>query len=634
MLRWKTFSTVLAVTALGAVALAAHAEPTQDETSPDTLAQVVDDAVEAEMERYGIPGAVAVVVRDGDIAVARGYGHADRENDVTVDWRETRFDIGSVTKLFTATAVMQLVEQHQLELDVDVNHYLADVQVPETFAEPVTLHHLLTHTAGFDERHWVGWFTLDLDAVEPLGENLAHNLPPRIRPPGQRHQYNNHGIGLAGHAVETVSGEPFDVYITEQILEPLGMDRTTFGGPPAADAYDAVGYQPFGPDAQPVEPWYLHLRPAGGLWTTGEDMAAFMLAHLGHADHHDVVLGAEAIERMQTPQFTSHPAVPGIGYGFFQGSSHGRATVGHGGGWIGFGSLLVLAPEQDLGVFLAFNHGSGSLAAGRVVDAVLAATTPEPVERIEPAPATFDPDHYTGTYRWIRYDRHTFMRVVSLLGTPTMRVDQDADGTLTTVMAPGLVDDGHWAPSDDPEVFHEIDGQRTLAFDLAGDNATMLHIAGTQLFPMERIAWYQTPAWHGTLLALFAVTSLVAAVGWPLGWLRARRRRRRDQAQRPALSRRIAGLNGTIGVILLLGMLAQFVVDPGTMLAPGTVTIALLAGALLLVPGTIALSVVAVTSIARRASTPFARVHSAVLAVIFVALVPVLYHWRLLGFHW
>ena len=155
----------------------------------------------------------------------RGYGKADVKNDEPVVADETLFRIASTSKLFTATAVMQLVEQGKVDLDTDVNDYLKDVKVPDTYpGRPVTLRGLLTHTAGFEE-HFTGSEARTAAEVVPLGKYLAEDMPARVRPPGEITSYSNYGMALAGHVVEEVSGESFDRYVKENIFNPLGMQE-------------------------------------------------------------------------------------------------------------------------------------------------------------------------------------------------------------------------------------------------------------------------------------------------------------------------------------------------------------------------------------------------------------------------
>ena len=147
------------------------------------MEQFIDGVMAGQRESHHIVGAVVVVVMDGDLFFAKGYGPANLERNLPVDPSTTLFRIGSVTKLLTASAVMRLWEQDKLRLDENVNHYLRGLQVPATFPEPITLSHLLAHTAGFEDRS-IGLFSHQSSAVKPLVITLANELPARVRPPG------------------------------------------------------------------------------------------------------------------------------------------------------------------------------------------------------------------------------------------------------------------------------------------------------------------------------------------------------------------------------------------------------------------------------------------------------------------
>lgn len=196
---------------------------------PAALAEFFDREMAAQMAEHGIAGGAIAVVKDGSVLFQKGFGHADVEAERPVDPETTMFRVGSVGKLFTATAVMQLVEQGQLDLDEDVNAYL-DFAIPETYDEPVTLAHLLTHTAGFEAR-WIGMWPDSEEGVEPLGEWLRDHRPARVRPPGIVVSYSNYGMSLAGYIVERVSGLAYGDYVEQHILAPLGMDHSTASQP-------------------------------------------------------------------------------------------------------------------------------------------------------------------------------------------------------------------------------------------------------------------------------------------------------------------------------------------------------------------------------------------------------------------
>jgi CubicO group peptidase (beta-lactamase class C family) len=192
----------------------------QGPTDPAELEVFLDELLGMEMEKYRIAGAAVSVVKDGELFFAKGYGYADLENDIPVDPEQTIFRIGSVTKLFTSTAVMQLAEQGKLDLDADINTYL-DFRIPGAYPQPITLKHLMTHTAGFEDLYFER-LALDADDLLPPREWLVSHMPARVRPPGEAAAYSSYGTSLAGYIVARVSGEPYAQYIQEKYLEPTG----------------------------------------------------------------------------------------------------------------------------------------------------------------------------------------------------------------------------------------------------------------------------------------------------------------------------------------------------------------------------------------------------------------------------
>src|SRR5262245_48494785 len=193
----------------------------------------LEGLIPAEIERNDIAGATVAIVKDGKLLFAKGYGYADVAKHTPVSAEETLFRPGSVSKLFTWTAVMQLVEQGKLDLDRDVNEYL-DFKIPATYAEPITLRHLMTHTPGFEEAI-KDLFVPDASQLKPLRDYLTNHIPRRIFPPGKIPAYSNYATALAGYIVERVSGKPYNEYIRDEILLALGMNRSTFVQPLPAE---------------------------------------------------------------------------------------------------------------------------------------------------------------------------------------------------------------------------------------------------------------------------------------------------------------------------------------------------------------------------------------------------------------
>ncbi|HEX5944192.1 MAG TPA: serine hydrolase domain-containing protein, partial [Anaerolineales bacterium] len=215
-------------------------------TDPAELETFLDDYFDSKMAEYHIAGAAIAVVKDGKLFFAKGYGYANIEKGIPVDPEQTIFRIGSVGKTLTWTAVMQLVEQGKLNLDADINAYL-DFRIPDTYPQPVTLKHLMTHTSGFEDR-WLESLVSDASELVPVREWLVSNTPGRVRPPGEAAGYSNYNAMLAGYIVARVSGQPYDQYIQEHIFNPLGMGHSTAQSPipPDLRASTSVGYRYIG----------------------------------------------------------------------------------------------------------------------------------------------------------------------------------------------------------------------------------------------------------------------------------------------------------------------------------------------------------------------------------------------------
>jgi CubicO group peptidase (beta-lactamase class C family) len=205
-----------------------------DKIETGDLETFTDELITRQLDEYHIAGAVVSIVQDGKIELTRGYGYANIEEQIPVTPDETIFRIGSAGKLFTWTAVMQLVEQGKIDLDTDINTYLPDFKIPDTFPEPITMLNLLSHTAGFEERT-TGTESRGPEEIISLHEYLSRYMPDRVRPAGELITYSNYGTALAGYIVEAVSGMPFEKYIERYLFSPLSMAHSTFRQPLPSD---------------------------------------------------------------------------------------------------------------------------------------------------------------------------------------------------------------------------------------------------------------------------------------------------------------------------------------------------------------------------------------------------------------
>ena len=347
------------------VAAAAAPAPATSQARLKDLPAFIDGVMAQQIASREVAGAVVTVVSGGKVVFNKGYGFADVDRRVAVDGERTLFRPGSVSKLFTWTALMQQVEAGKVGLDDEVNKYL-DFRIPDTQSRPILVRHLLDHTPGFEDRSDGIMARTPADFV-PLGAFLKANIPTRVREPGTEISYSNYGSALAGYIVERVSGEAFPDYVDRHIFKPLRMDSATFREPLTGTraANMALGYELKDGRfvARPFE-LYTNIMPAGSASATGPDMGRFMLMHLNDGELGGArILKAKTMRQMRETLFRNAPSLPGFAHGYMVIREAGPRLIGHGGNTADFHSMLVLAPEADLGFFISTTGGRGSYAA-------------------------------------------------------------------------------------------------------------------------------------------------------------------------------------------------------------------------------------------------------------------------------
>ncbi|MEK5234808.1 serine hydrolase domain-containing protein [Paenibacillus sp. FSL L8-0470] len=320
--------------------------------------QQTDEFMKTAMDKYHVPGVTLAVVKDGAVWLEKGYGYADVEAKVPVDPLKTRFSIASVSKVFTATAAMQLAEQGKLDLAADVNQYLPDsLQVANSYKTPLTMKHLLTNTGGFAnaEQREGAWSNTVPEQRVPLEQTLQKLLPPLVRAPGDAVQYSNEGFTLAGYIVERASGLSYDDYIRQHIFAPLHMDNSlTYLTPERLNQQLAQGYS-YDKGFVKMKQGEVLTYPAGSIWSTADDMSKFVLAHLqGRGQGESSILQQDTAKQMYSQQYSTHPLMPGYAYGFFQNYKNPAILV-HPGDTEAFSSLISIMPSKGLGFFVGCN---------------------------------------------------------------------------------------------------------------------------------------------------------------------------------------------------------------------------------------------------------------------------------------
>lgn len=439
------------------------------------LQTLLDGIIPAEMEKQQIPGAAFILVQNGRVVLARGYGLADIARKKPVSAETTIFPIGSITKVFTATALVQLADRGQIDLNADVNRHLATVRVPATYAAPVTARHLLTHSAGFDELRGRLLQSAE-ERVQPLDRFLATRLV-RVRPPGVMTAYSSFGIALAGLLVEDVSGIPFERYLSCNIFAPLKMNRTQITTPETLADDLAVPYEVDEGKVVAIPFERYHSTPASSITSSAADMGRFMLAVLGEGALQGVrILSEKATLEMGRQQITMHPRIPGLGYGFQMSDTNGQRIIEHGGNIGGFHSLMVLLPDHETG-FYVVAHREGADLRSPVRKAILDRWFPGPAPQPPVADRTAAPHLKTleGTYRaniWCHTCPFDPARVQDA------RVTLNGDGSIN-------VWDERWIEVE-PFFFRSPDGRRRIGFH-ADANGHITALTSGSWMVMERL---------------------------------------------------------------------------------------------------------------------------------------------------
>jgi CubicO group peptidase (beta-lactamase class C family) len=374
------------------------AQSTTPTTLPTALSSSIDSFVQERMVQGKLPGLSLVIVQDGQVAYTKGYGFANVEKQIAMT-DHTRVAIGSTTKGMTALAVMQLVEQGKLDLDVPVVNYLPWFSVDDPHSGDITLRHLLTHTSGlpagaaFDGNR-------DPDALEQHVRSLATSKLHRL--PGGDFEYANDGYAVAGLVVQAVSGMPYADYMTNYVFAPLGMQDATFDLTWAEEKGMAQGYikqrGSFVPRPMLVSQG---IAPAGTLLTSAHDVGNYLAALLNGGEN---AISAASLEELWKSQASVGDGTQ-YGMGWMIVNRDGLELLTHDGSVEVSGSIFVIVPSQKLAVGVLTNSSTGHTdEIGKGITALLLGGQPEPSSvPLERGPSAFtaNPDvwqAYLGDY--------------------------------------------------------------------------------------------------------------------------------------------------------------------------------------------------------------------------------------------
>ena len=528
------------------------------------------------LQRGDIAGAVIVVVKDGQPLLSKGYGFADVAGRKTVDPERTLFRAGSVSKLFTWTAVMQQVERGKLDLDADVNTYL-DFKIPPREGKPITVRNLMTHTPGFDEIARALLVTNGKD-LAPLDQALKRWIPPRLTAAGSTPAYSNYGAALAGYIVQRVSGASFDDYIDREIFAPLGMSHATFRQPlPESFQADmSKGYQLGSAEPKPFE--IVTVPPAGSISVSGGDMARFMIAHLqnGTFESKRILQEATAVQMHSTRATTIPPLNPML-LGFYENDVNGRRIISHGGDTELFHSDLNLFPDDGVGFFVSVNSAGKEGAAHALRTALFQEFCgryfpgPQAEGAVEAATAKAHAQLIAGRYTVTRRTHTSFLSVLNLLGEIPVKANDD--GTITIAALRGANEQPKKWKEIAPFVWRDVAGGDRVAAQVENGRVVRFGYDAYPFMLFEPVAWWWSSGWLLPVLIAALGALALTTFAWPVSALVRRRYGiAYELAGKDARAHRLVRiasavvLGAVIGWAVLIGLIATSLnwAGPGT----------------------------------------------------------------------
>lgn len=503
----------------------------------------LDGVVGSALPTTGIPGAAVSVVADGRVLTSRGYGLADTGTESgtarPVDPADTLFRVGSVSKVVSATAVLQLLQEGRLDLDADVQQYLDfDLATPKG---TVTLRHLLTHTAGFEE---VITGLIGVPGSErALGDVMRTDPPEQVFVPGTTPAYSNYGASLAGYVAERVAGTPFVDLVQQEVLDRAGMTSSSFAQPLPADL-DARLAKGYPDDSQPAYPTeVVNAAPAGALSATADDMARFMLGHLGDLPGEQALLDPATLDEMHRPaldadQLGTFAAGQRMDLGFFDDSTPGIRAFGHDGDTNVFHTAMRMFPDSDAGIFVTFNgNGRDAVDTLELRTAVLQGFADRYLraddDTASAAALTGDPEAAAALAGTWLSSRSPFSNPGALLNlSGQTEIVPRADGTIAVTPKPLGVTTGVYERAGD-HLWREVGGDAVLATRASADGGPVDAISWGASFTMLRAEpWQAASVALPGLLAAVAVLA-VSVVVWPTAALAGIGRRRRARKDAP-----------------------------------------------------------------------------------------------------
>ncbi len=599
----------------------------------------LDGLVEASMLTEHLPGVVVSVVEADQLVSSRGWGFADLEQRRLASASETLFRVGSISKVVTATALMQLAERGAVDLQQSAGRYLDPL--PYSDGDAVTLTHLLTHQPGFEDGYLGHFYAMDAASDHTLLPYLGRYPPARVRLAGELSSYSNYGYAVLGAVIAQVAGTSFEDHM-DGLLSEFGMLRSTFREHAGIDRDDAMppelarqlaeGYRWASWQQLRNEKFWMHrgMAPAGSMSSTADDMARFMRLHLSHGllDGR-TLLQRETLDTMHGELTRHHEAVGGNAHGFWSRELSGLRTIEHAGAVLNFHSNMVLIPESGVGIFVSTNGNGGRQFVQDLprllVEQFLASRTPPPFSAATDLAERAE--NYIGSYRSTRRNYSKFEAAGNLLGGD-IEVSYHADkGVLVIKSQTGKQ---AWRERTPGVFVSERDGT-TVAFSSIADGPAQRIWPSYGHTLLERIPWYARAELFWGVAGSLLLLSLLRVLG-----VRARKPVHGGWVEHTAATISWFAAAGWIAFAIGLYLIFKQVTASQSdalasypdLQAVWTLGIGLVAAAISLI------ALFFLPAVMTRGQWPvWRRLHYLLFVLAALAALPLLWYWRLLGYH-
>lgn len=547
-----------------------HSISARSATDFSDIETFMDGFIQKKMDEDNIPNLTVSLVADGDVVFAKGYGFANINEQTEVNPETTMFRLGSVSKLFTWTAIMQLVEQGKLDLHTDINQYL-DFDIPATLVvgankeqpNPITLFHLMTHTPGFED-YSSSIYKLSAEEMPTLEQYVKEYLPERVYPPGEVIAYSNYGTALAGYIVEKVSGIPYSEYIKENIFNPLEMNYSTFQQPLPKDLSTnlAQSYRWIGGEYKEGSFEYVP-SAAGSMSSSAMDMAKFMQMYLEGGSFNDIkILDDATVQEMFQQQFTAHPTLDGMTLGFMEMTMNDRKILNHNGNTTLFDAGLYLLPDENVGLFISYS-GSNFLTHKELFQAFMDHYFPSDKSVTVTPMKSGDSSKFVGEYQQNRRSFTDPDKFLSLTMGKVLVQKDDSGDLLVTI-------NGNTNRFVEVEPFIYKNMREEMSYDAYGEFNTIVfqtdqfgNIMLTTDGPMSysKAPWYASSGFTFLSLILVILTFVGSLLFWGIKAL-VRRKRKTSQPKIEVFGKRMAITAGILLLFLLASIIVTGAPDP------------------------------------------------------------------------